>query len=41
MAAVILLKKDFGPMKAAEEAYMASATGNVSADADEVDGDPA
>lgn len=41
VAAVILLKKDFGPMKAAEKAYMASATGNVSADADEVDGDPA
>ncbi len=42
VAAIILLRKDFGPMKQVEAAYLSSATGSVSNDdADEVDGDPA
>lgn len=41
VAVVILLKKDFGPMKQAEAAYMAAAPSNSAADdVDEVDGDP-
>ncbi len=42
VAVVILLKKDFGPMKQAEAAYMAAAPSAGAADeADEVNGDPA
>ena len=41
VAAFVLLRKDFGPMKKAEEAYMAAATGNVAdGDNSDMEGDP-